>query len=407
MQRIVTSLFLVLLLAATMAHDTLSLTSVQQLATPYHFNFLLWEAAHLPSKWTHLLFTSLLPYQQRDAEKLARMQEYFRLQEELSSLQVELSQAAATASAAVPELEQRLRGLQERIASLRPYAEETLESLVSGALRQEGVPLRLGKAVFPPVDYALVDLPTILIVSPRDRIERQASHLLVPEMPPSARSGLEEAILVREDLSAIVEDIGGLSTYPAIIQATDLRWALAVASHEWLHNYLFFHPLGLNIQRDGDMFSLNETTANIFGDELGNRIFSRLTGEPEPPPPQPSEPVEPCPQDRFCFGQQMRETRLRADELLAAGRIEEAEEYMEERRQAFVANGYYLRRINQAYFAFHGTYADSPSSVSPIYQQLLEVRQASPSLTAFIHTMQGVSSYEEFLGLRQRLVAQP
>jgi hypothetical protein len=407
MQRIVIPLFFVLLLAASMAHDTLSLTPVQQLAAPYHFNFLLWEAAHLPSKWTHLLFTSLLPYKQRDAEKLARMQEYFRLQGDLSSLQVELSQAAATASSTVPELERRLRGLQHRIESLRPHAEETLESLVSGALRAEGVPLRLGEAVFPPVDYALVDLPTILIVSPRDRIERQASHLLVSEMPPTARSGLEEAILVREDLSAIVEDIGGLSTYPAIIQATDLRWTLAVASHEWLHNYLFFHPLGLNIQRDGDMFSLNETTANIFGEEMGNRIFSRLTGEPEPPPPQPSEPAEPCPQDRFCFGREMRETRLRADELLAAGKIEGAEAYMEERRRVFVANGYYLRRINQAYFAFHGTYADSPSSVSPIYQQLLEVRQAAPSLAAFIHTMQGVSSYEEFLDLRQRLVAQP
>jgi len=55
----------------------------------------------------------------------------------------------------------------------------------------------------------------------------------------------------------------------------------------------------------------------------------------------------------------MRETRIRVDKLLAQGRIEEAEAYMEERRQEFVAHGYYIRKLNQAYFAFHGAYADT------------------------------------------------
>ncbi|MCZ6891732.1 MAG: hypothetical protein O7F09_04375, partial [Chloroflexi bacterium] len=60
-----------------------------------------------------------------------------------------------------------------------------------------------------------------------------------------------------------------------------------------------------------------------------------------------------------------------------------------------------IRKLNQAYFAFHGTYADSPASVSPIHQQLLDLRDASTSLAAFIHTLQGISSYDEFIALIQ------
>ncbi len=48
------------------------------------------------------------------------------------------------------------------------------------------------------------------------------------------------------------------------------------------------------------------------------------------------------------------------DELLAAGKIEEAEAYMEARRQVFWDNGYAIRKLNQAYFAFYGAYADVP-----------------------------------------------
>ncbi|MBI4201581.1 MAG: hypothetical protein HY532_00505 [Chloroflexi bacterium] len=405
MQRLVLSSFLALCLALAMARDTLALTSVQLLAAPYHFNYVTWEARNLPSKWLHLLFTYVAPYRQTRETSLAQMEEYFRLKGELAGVQRDLTQAAALAAETQADLEGRQRELQRRLQKLRPYAEEALESLISDALREEGIPPQLGKAIFPPVDIAMVDLPTYLITSPRERIQREFSYLLTPDMPPSVRAELENLILQQVDLSAIVENIGGISTYPAIIHSNDLRFALIIASHEWLHNYLFFYPLGRTMFKDSDVFSLNETAANVFGDELGNRIYSRLTGKPEPPLPEPSASTAPCPEDQFCFGREMRETRLRTDELLAEGNIEEAEAYMEERRQVFLGNGYYLRRINQAYFAFYGTYADSPASVSPIYQQLLEVRYASPSLAAFIHTVQSVSSYQEFLEIHQRLTS--
>ncbi len=78
----------------------------------------------------------------------------------------------------------------------------------------------------------------------------------------------------------------------------------------------------------------------------------------------------------------MHATRVRVDELLAAGRVEEAEQYMEERRALFVENGYMIRKLNQAYFAFYGSYADQPGATGsdPIGPALRELRYYSPSL---------------------------
>ncbi len=70
---------------------------------------------------------------------------------------------------------------------------------------------------------------------------------------------------------------------------------------------------------------------------------------------------------------------------------------MEERRQFLVSNGYRIRKINQAYFAFHGSYATSPSSVSPIGDQMRELRRRSDSVEDFLQTVAQFGTYKEFL----------
>ena len=90
---------------------------------------------------------------------------------------------------------------------------------------------------------------------------------------------------------------------------------------------------------------------------------------------------------------------MRIDELLAVGKVEEAERFMEERRLFIAENGIFLRRLNQAFFAFHGTYADRPDSVNPIGGQVKEVRAGSRSVKDFIRTVSRLSSYQEFLEL--------
>jgi len=66
---------------------------------------------------------------------------------------------------------------------------------------------------------------------------------------------------------------------------------------------------------------------------------------------------------------------------------------MEERRREFVARGYHIRKLNQAYFAFHGIYRQDPAPVSPIYEALKQLRAKSPSLRDFLDDLAAMRSY--------------
>jgi hypothetical protein len=94
----------------------------------------------------------------------------------------------------------------------------------------------------------------------------------------------------------------------------------------------------------------------------------------------------------------MRITREKADTLLAEGKIEDAESYMEERRRFFWDQGYQIRKMNQAYFAFHGAYADTPGGAAgsdPVGAAVRDLRAVSPDLTAFLKTMAAMRSFED------------
>ena len=75
---------------------------------------------------------------------------------------------------------------------------------------------------------------------------------------------------------------------------------------------------------------------------------------------------------------------------------------MEERRQLMVANGHFIRKINQAFFAFHGSYATSAASISPIDGQLEQLRSRSDTLEDFLKRVAGFGSYQEFLEYLER-----
>ena len=150
------------------------------------------------------------------------------------------------------------------------------------------------------------------------------------------------------------------------------------------------------------MTTMNETVANIAGREIGEMARQRLDRYP-PASPGTHDHVPPViagdsggALPPFNFQEEMRATRIRVDELLAAGQMDQAESYMEERRKRFVAHGYRLRRLNQAYFAFHGTYADTGAAgVSVVGQQIEELRQRSPTLADFLRTAAQFKTPEE------------
>ena len=384
---------------------------VEVAASPYLFDLITWEISNFPDKWIHKL-GSLLPWNRRShQDRLDELREFFRIGQEIRGLEGSLADIASSPSREtghlnppgtayqrerVEDLQNRLDDTRDRLSNIRAEAEEALESEISAVLTEEGFSSRIG-LIFPAVDVSLTSPPKVLVISPRDRIERKQTVLLKSGMSVEDMDALEEKIFREQDLSALVTGIGGIATYPTIVRGdSSLRHAAITAAHEWLHVYWFFRPLGWNIFSSSEMNTLNETAADLAGRELGNRVYESITGQKPEPSPQSTSPDEEPDEAAFDFPREMRETRLRVDELLAEGRVEDAEAYMEERRRLFVDNGYQIRKLNQAYFAFHGTYAASPASVSPIGGEVQRLRDTSDSLGDFIRTMAAFGSYQEF-----------
>jgi hypothetical protein len=192
-----------------------------------------------------------------------------------------------------------------------------------------------------------------------------------------------------------------------IMRTTDLNWLTSTIAHEWTHNYLEFRPLGLLYDHTPELRTMNETTADIVGGEIGAEVlkayYPKLSISLPPSVnlvalpgyhPNPGDVKRPV----FDFRAEMHTTRVNADALLAAGKIAEAEAYMEHRRQIFVQNGYYIRRLNQAYFAFYGAYADVPGGAAgedPVGPAVRALRAQSKSLADFVNRIAWMTSFDE------------
>ena len=262
-------------------------------------------------------------------------------------------------------------------------------------------------APFPPMNFRLARPPMILIVSPRERIESIREIMLDENLDVNTAGRIEEQVDAL-GVSSLVVEIGGLgATYPTFVaDDASMEWTIETIAEEWLHQYMFFTPLGflyaldgLGIRRDYDIATMNETVAGIVSSEVAERVLERFYGV-TPAPKTPSTPPEQSSPDQFSFVREMRQTRLKVDELLAAAKVDQAEQYMELRRQEFVAHGYYIRKLNQAYFAFYGTYGDAPTSVSPIgtEMRLLHervLREQAGSLAAFLNRVVSMTSRQD------------
>ena len=94
---------------------------------------------------------------------------------------------------------------------------------------------------------------------------------------------------------------------------------------------------------------------------------------------------------------------MRVDALLLSGKTDEAESYMEARRNFFWENGYRLRKINQAYFAFHGSYNDTPgggaSGEDPVGPAVQALRARYASLNNFLQVIRRVKSFDQLMVL--------
>jgi hypothetical protein len=338
------------------------------------------------------------------------VEEYIALQAEIERLQEQVRATFSDPGVTDPmrasdESRARLARMQGRQAELRLHVEAILEEQVAAVVAEEG--FSLAGQVLPPVSFHFSAIPLALILSPREAIRQEASIQMNPGLFLEQQVALEQKVEPRLGLSALVVPLGGIGTYPTMIQeTTSLNWIVDTIAHEWTHNYLSFRPLGANYNRSADARTMNETVASIVGSEIGARVIARFYPARVPPAVQPvPAPETPAPAaPAFDFRGAMHETRVTVDDMLAQGKVTEAESYMEARRRLFVEHGYTIRRINQAYFAFYGAYADQPGErgEDPVGPAVELLRAGSSSLGQFLRLVGGMTSYDELRELLAR-----
>jgi hypothetical protein len=301
---------------------------------------------------------------------------------------------------------EKLIQTNQLLDQISPTAESILQAQISAVISDKG--LALGGQLIPPLEYHATPLPYALIISPRNVIRQDADISLEADLTLDQMITIEQKVTKGLDVSALVEEVGGIGTYPTMVQQTDdLNWLAEVIAHEWTHNYLTLRPLGINYETTPELRTMNETTASITGKEIGEIVISTYYPELAPKPvettpdptaqPQATPTASPTP-PAFDFREAMHETRVTVDEMLKQGKIDEAEAYMEQRRQYIRENGYLIRKLNQAYFAFHGAYADTPGGAAgtdPVGPAVRALRKESPSLAAFVNKISWMTSFEQ------------
>ncbi len=336
------------------------------------YDYLRWELASLPNKWLGALGAPLRDDPAGD-EAIAR---YFAFVDRTGRDAVRLEGAV----------------------------EATIEGRIDAVLQQAGVRgrLPLPGSVFPPVDIELARPPWVLVVSPRERIERIDEELLAPGVTPEEAVERERAREADDEaISALVLRTGGVALYPAVVNSQrGYAATVATAAHEWVHHYLAFYPLGLSYFRSQEVRTINETVADIAGDEIAALVIERF-GDPTIGDGGASgalsagSTADAGELRRARRDEALRELHLAVDDLLAAGRIAEAEHLMEQTRDELAAGGIVIRRINQAYFAWFGTYAARGDAVHPVGEELRALRARMGSLAVFLDEVREVTSHRE------------
>ncbi|NQT05600.1 MAG: hypothetical protein HQ577_06280, partial [Dehalococcoidia bacterium] len=330
--------------------------------------------------------------------------DYFDTVTRIKTLKSEIEAIkAGSKTGELASLEAELTELQQKRDSLAAAAEKVITRQMKDILSQQAIYNPLDKYVrlkvnFPPLDFKLEKPPHLLVISPREKIESMREIVLQQEITTEEMEQIEREV-DKLGVSSIVVKLGGFGgTYPAFVtNEASLRFTVDAAAEEWLHQYLFFQPLGfryamdvLGVKRNYEIATMNETVASMAGKEIGERVVENYY-------PDLSADKKQDKKSGFDFDNEMRVIRRAVDEYLAQGEVERAEEFMEEKRQYLVSKGYHIRKLNQAYFAFHGAYADRPTSISPIGGEIERLREQSASLKDFLMTVSSMTSREDLL----------
>ena len=376
---------------------------LEGIAAPYEFSIVDWEIGTIPHE-----IRQAAPRLPESPESEARsVIEYFDNGQRIRALEREIQAASRNdPQADLTALQDELNALSERNRSLEAKVERVLEKQIRDTLAAQGIfnptdRYPSPKITIPPLNFKLERPPHLLVVSPRDNIQSLREIILKQDMT-TAEMIAVEAEADQLGVSSLVVELGGLgAVYPSFVSNKgSLRFTLNAATEEWLHQYLLFRPLGFlyvlditGVSPDYEIATINETVVGIVSKEIGGFVYEQYYAPYETSPTTQTSPEET--DSGFDFNREMRETRRQVDAYLAAGEIETAEAFMEQKRQYLAENGYYIRKLNQAYFAFHGTYGDSPTSISPIGDELDSLREQSQSLKDFLDKASALTSRDD------------
>lgn len=389
--------------------------------TEQKFDFVSWEVAALRTKFVQSI-GGLQAYMS-EAQRSQFVRDYMADLSRAQSLEAEIAAAYSDPRVVDPDgrtaTQQAERdALRADLTARQATMEAILEGQVAAVLLDEG--FGVAGRVWPPISMHFTRVPNLLVGSPRDTIRMDISLPLDP-LTVDERATIEAQVAADYDISTLIVPLGGIALYPAMIfETTSISYAVETFAHEWLHHYLFFYPLGLQYFSGtgfaGETRIINETTADYFGKEVARTVLARYYPEQPLPalPRLPSEAAQSAPQPAtsappaFDFGAEMNTTRVTVDALLVEGLVETAERYMEMRRQVFFDNGYRLRKLNQAFFAFYGGYQagggiSGAGGADPIGPSVIEIRQHSPSLRDFVVTMRSITSRAALLDTAESL----
>ena len=373
---------------------------LSSIVKPYRFSIAKWEFKTIPNELKQWLFGK----HGRIDDEVNTVIEYFLLVERIKALRSEIEATNAGGSQDdIASLETELNTIQEEKTALQDTVEGILARQIKEILAQEGIfnPIdnyvRL-KVNFPPLNFKLEKPSYLLVVSPRDRIESMREIEIQQNISLEQIEDIEDKV-DNLDVSSLVVELGGFGgTYPTLVSNNaSLQFTVDTATEEWLHQYLVFKPLGFRylldvtgIARNYEIATISETVASMVSKEIGSMVYEKYYAQHE----NDHTPNQ-IANSGFDFNQEMREIRRAVDKYLDEGKVEQAEEFMRQKQQYLASMGYYIRKLNQAYFAFHGTYADSPTSISPIGLELKELRSQSASLKDFLNTVAAMTSRQD------------
>jgi hypothetical protein len=377
-------------------HDTGPANAIQADADAHSFNIFTWELRHFPEKWLYRIGNFFRDNGKGPDDQV--LQRYFNLTTEEARLQ-----DRDPNSPDLPKMEQERAWLENTV-------EDIIDGRVTAILNDQGLtmgppPFTDMNLVFPPVDFEFDEPPRVLVISPRDNIEIQHEYLLSPGINLDTVQQIEADAEKDGKTSALVVQTGGFSTYPSVVPNLDSYDDLIqVVAHEWTHAFLSFYPLGFDYYGSPDLQTLNETAATISGQELA-RLYLQSYGkldlsasaEPTPSPsPSPGLGVTPAPTPvPYDFDAQIQALRLQVQDQLSQGKVDDAEALMNRKRDEFVQHGYYIRKLNQAYFAFHGSYATTSSSIDPIGPKMQQLFKDAGSDGEFLRRVRGITTQAE------------